>query len=37
MKIDVDNAPSRAGSRYPKPYDEPCGKSAGAVSASPPA
>jgi uncharacterized cupin superfamily protein len=23
-KIDVANAPVRAGSRYPKPYDEPC-------------
>jgi len=23
-KIDVANAPARAGSRYPKPYDEPC-------------
>jgi uncharacterized cupin superfamily protein len=23
-KIDVVNAPVRAGSRYPKPYDEPC-------------
>jgi uncharacterized cupin superfamily protein len=26
MKIDVSNAPSRVGSRYPKPYDEPCRK-----------
>ena len=30
-KIDVANAPVRAGSRYPKPYDEPCRNKLGAV------
>jgi uncharacterized cupin superfamily protein len=24
MKVDIGKAPTRAGSRYPKPFDEPC-------------